>query len=264
MVVQSVRIPACHAGVAGSSPVHSATFKIETGSGRFFIFPPGSGYSPPIRYNFTIFVDPCSVPGGPSCSIRETFCRGSSQSLRRTGAAGPGRRLLRGTGPGPVFESFPALALLSPGSGARRRAPRSLAVHEVLAAPAITDTIDLTAETSDLWVRIRNGFSMPNLNDDVVLMHQQWYQNRPDMLRRMVERSRRYLHHIVEELEKRGMPTELALLPMVESSFNPMAYSRAHASGLCSSSRPPATLQPDPGLVAGPAARHPGLDQRRP
>jgi membrane-bound lytic murein transglycosylase D len=48
----------------------------------------------------------------------------------------------------------------------------------------------------------------------------------------MVERSRPYLHHIVEEIEKRGMPTELALLPMVESSFNPMAYSKAHASGL--------------------------------
>ena len=43
-------------------------------------------------------------------------------------------------------------------------------------------------------------------------------------LRRMVERSRPYLHYIVEELEARGMPTEIALLPMVESSFNPMAY----------------------------------------
>ena len=57
---------------------------------------------------------------------------------------------------------------------------------------------------------------MPNLADEVVLDHQQWYMNRPDLLRRMVERSRRYLHHIVEEIEKRGMPTELALLPMVE------------------------------------------------
>jgi membrane-bound lytic murein transglycosylase D len=55
---------------------------------------------------------------------------------------------------------------------------------------------------------------------------------RPDYLQRVFERSRIYLHHIVEELEKRGLPTELALLPMVESAFNPMAYSRAHASGL--------------------------------
>ena len=48
----------------------------------------------------------------------------------------------------------------------------------------------------------------------------------------MFDRSRLYLFHIVEEIEKRGLPTELALLPMVESAFNPMAYSRAHASGL--------------------------------
>ena len=73
---------------------------------------------------------------------------------------------------------------------------------------------------------------MPELNDDLVLYHQQWYLNRPDYLRRMVDRSSRYLHHIVEELDKRGMPMELALLPMVESAYNPMAYSRSKASGL--------------------------------
>ena len=59
-----------------------------------------------------------------------------------------------------------------------------------------------------------------------------WYVARPDYLKRVFDRSRRYLYHIVAEIEKRGLPTELALLPMVESSFNPMAYSRAHASGL--------------------------------
>ena len=49
----------------------------------------------------------------------------------------------------------------------------------------------------DLWERIRNGFGMPNLNNDLVLTHQQWYMNRPDYMRRMVERSSRYLHHVV-------------------------------------------------------------------
>jgi len=107
-----------------------------------------------------------------------------------------------------------------------------LAVHEVRTAPPVSGTIDLTAQPDDLWVRIRNGFAMTNLNDDLTLHYQQWYQNRPDALRRMVERSRPFMHHIVQELEARGMPTELALLPMVESSFNPQAYSRAHASGL--------------------------------
>ena len=93
-------------------------------------------------------------------------------------------------------------------------------------------TVDRTVQPDDLWERIRAGFSMPNLEGPLVQDRTAWYAARPEALKRMFERSRRYLYHIVEELEKRGMPTELALLPMVESSFNPMAYSRAHASGL--------------------------------
>ena len=103
---------------------------------------------------------------------------------------------------------------------------------EIVYTPVSPVAIDLTAPTDNLWDRVRNGFAMSNLNDDLVLHYQLWYQNRPGALRNMVERSRPYLFHIVEELEARGMPTELALLPMVESSFNPMAYSPAHASGL--------------------------------
>ncbi len=84
----------------------------------------------------------------------------------------------------------------------------------------------------DLWQRIRNGFALADLDSPLVVERQAWYAQRPQQLRIMAERSRRYLFHIVEEIEKRGMPTELALLPMVESAFNPLAYSRAHASGL--------------------------------
>ncbi|GBG02666.1 hypothetical protein AZSI13_19930 [Azospira sp. I13] len=108
----------------------------------------------------------------------------------------------------------------------------TLPVEEIKPIPQLPRTIDLTAPTDNLWERIRNGFGMPNLNNDLVLTHQQWYMNRPDYVRRMVERSRRYMFHIVEAIEKRGMPMELALLPMVESAYNPMAYSRSHASGL--------------------------------
>ncbi len=84
----------------------------------------------------------------------------------------------------------------------------------------------------DLWERMRRGFAMPDLDGPLVVERQAWYAERPEQMRIMVERSRRYLFHIVEELEKRGMPTELALLPMVESAFNPMANSSARASGL--------------------------------
>ena len=92
--------------------------------------------------------------------------------------------------------------------------------------------IDLTEPPDDLWERIRNGFAIPNLDGPLVVERQSWYAQRPAQLKIMVERSRRYLYYIVEELERRGMPTELALLPMVESAFNPMAYSPAQASGL--------------------------------
>ncbi|MFZ2267556.1 MAG: transglycosylase SLT domain-containing protein [Azonexus sp.] len=108
----------------------------------------------------------------------------------------------------------------------------ALTTYELSAAPLPPGNIDLTANPDNLWDRIRNGFAMPDLNDDLTLYYQQWYQSRPDALRRMVERSRPFMHFIVQELETRGMPTELALLPMVESSFNSMAYSRAAAAGL--------------------------------
>lgn len=129
---------------------------------------------------------------------------------------------------------FPLLSLFVPtvSEAAMPRPEDALTTQEIRTAPQPASTIDLTSPSDNLWDRIRNGFAMTNLNDDLVLHYQQWYQNRPDALRRMVERSRPYLHHIVEELEARGMPTELALLPMVESSFNPMAYSRSHAAGL--------------------------------
>ncbi|MBL0351726.1 MAG: transglycosylase SLT domain-containing protein [Dechloromonas sp.] len=122
------------------------------------------------------------------------------------------------------------LSMLAPSNAAS--IDNALTVHEVHPATAVARTVDLTIQPDDLWVRLRHGFAMTNLDDDLTLHYQQWYQNRPDALRRMVERSRPYLHYIVEELEARGMPTEIALLPMVESSFNPMAYSRSHASGL--------------------------------
>ena len=92
--------------------------------------------------------------------------------------------------------------------------------------------IDRTAPVDDVWQRIRNGFAVPDLDSALVREKTRYYVARPDYLQRIVDRSRLYLYHIVEEIEKRGMPMELALLPMVESAFNPMAYSRAHASGL--------------------------------
>ena len=85
---------------------------------------------------------------------------------------------------------------------------------------------------ADLWARIRRGFAMPNLQNDYVRQQEQWYSSRPDYIQRMTDRSRKYLFHIVEELERRNMPTELALLPFIESAFNPQAVSSARAAGM--------------------------------
>ena len=85
---------------------------------------------------------------------------------------------------------------------------------------------------ADLWERMRRGFAMPDLQTELVTDREQWYASRPDYLQRMTERSRKYLFHIVEELERRGMPTELALLPYIESAFNPQAVSSAKAAGM--------------------------------
>ena len=88
------------------------------------------------------------------------------------------------------------------------------------------------AAPADLWERIRRGFAMPNLTSELVADREQWYTTRPDYIFRMTERSRKYLFHIVEELELRNMPSELALLPFVESAFNPQAVSSAKAAGM--------------------------------
>jgi membrane-bound lytic murein transglycosylase D len=92
--------------------------------------------------------------------------------------------------------------------------------------------VDRTTPPQDLWQRIRQGFQIPDIDNALVREKTAYYAARPEYLQRIFDRSRMYLYHIVDELEKRGMPTEIALLPMVESAFNPMAYSRAHASGL--------------------------------
>ncbi|MEC5400165.1 transglycosylase SLT domain-containing protein [Uliginosibacterium sp. H1] len=111
--------------------------------------------------------------------------------------------------------------------------PAAATVIVPLAPPLKTiATRDLTVEAPDIWARIRRGFGMQNLYGPLVDDRQQWYLARPQALTVMFERSRKYLYHVVMELEKRGMPTELALLPLVESAYNPNALSSAKAAGL--------------------------------
>jgi membrane-bound lytic murein transglycosylase D len=84
----------------------------------------------------------------------------------------------------------------------------------------------------DIWSRIRNGFGIPDLDNPLVENQLNWYTSRPDYIQRTTLRASRYLFHVVQELEKRNMPTELALLPFIESAFNPQALSSAKAVGM--------------------------------
>ena len=135
----------------------------------------------------------------------------------------------------------PGAVTASPSSGAQAGPPAAAAGPAVAEAPVIAvDPLDPTrqldldaaAARTDLWARVRMGLAVPNLESDHVRKWEQWYGSRPDYVQRMTERGGRYLFHIVEEVSKRGLPTELALLPFIESAFNPQAMSSAKASGM--------------------------------
>ena len=119
----------------------------------------------------------------------------------------------------PALPVLPAGPTLSPSAGLQ----------------AVTESVQPVASIEapiELWDRMRRGFRMPDLDGKLVSEREQWYASRPDYIQRMTERSKKYLFHIVEELEKRNMPAELALLPFIESAFNPQAVSSAKAAGM--------------------------------
>lgn len=92
---------------------------------------------------------------------------------------------------------------------------------------------DADQDTPDLWNRLRAGFALDHSVDDPRVAAQlNWYRKHPSYINRVVDRGSRYLHYIISEAEKRGLPTELALLPIVESAFDPFAYSHGRAAGL--------------------------------
>ncbi len=84
----------------------------------------------------------------------------------------------------------------------------------------------------DLWQRIRNGFSLEDKDHRRIQQQLDWYVRHPAYMRRVAERARPYLYDIVETLENRHIPSEIALLPIVESAFQPFAYSHGRASGI--------------------------------
>jgi len=98
-------------------------------------------------------------------------------------------------------------------------------------APAV-EPLAPTVVHGDVLARIRGSLTLPQVDHPRVDREIEWLQRNPDYLARVFGRAQRYLHYIVGEVEAQELPGDLALLPVVESAFNPFAYSRAHASGL--------------------------------
>lgn len=149
----------------------------------------------------------------------------------------------RSQAPAPVVELAQLTQALNPPVAAAvvapiKAQPQASATPPVVQAPPIQRPPEVAAtpvavaQVGDLWVRIRAGMRMPDLSGPLVKKRENWYASRPDYIQRMTERSGRYLFHIVEEIERRNMPMELALLPFIESAFNPEAVSSARAAGM--------------------------------
>jgi membrane-bound lytic murein transglycosylase D len=121
------------------------------------------------------------------------------------------------------------LAACSTTGGGQAKRPQPVGDGHRAAAPA---AIAPEARDSDIWQRIRAGFVIDMPDDPQIDVELRWYLDHPLFLENAWTRGNRYLFHILNEIERRGLPTELALLPVVESAFQPHAVSRSNAVGL--------------------------------
>ncbi len=88
------------------------------------------------------------------------------------------------------------------------------------------------AGPDDLLARLRGGFALEYEDNRRTAAERRWFATHPEYLERVFTRARRYMPYIVSELERRDLPLELALLPIVESAYDPFAYSHGRAAGL--------------------------------
>ncbi len=128
----------------------------------------------------------------------------------------------------PVKPVAPARIIVPPAAVAQPTPPPPPAPTATTAAQAsLTPT-----QYADLFDRIRAGFMLPDPRERAIDEQLNWYASHPEYLQRAFGRADMYLYYIVKQLEKRHMPLELALLPVIESAYQPFAYSSARAAGL--------------------------------
>ncbi|MDG1485608.1 MAG: transglycosylase SLT domain-containing protein, partial [Porticoccaceae bacterium] len=103
----------------------------------------------------------------------------------------------------------------------------------VAAAPAVEEIPAVAAVPDDLWQHIRSGYNLsPAQMHETVAKQISWYQRNPNYLKTVFGRAEPFIFYVTDELDKAGLPLELALLPIVESTYDPLAYSHSHAVGL--------------------------------
>lgn len=88
------------------------------------------------------------------------------------------------------------------------------------------------ATGQDLWERVQSQLTLHRTEHKRIDEQRNWYENNPEYMRRVSKRAQPYLHYVVEQVEQRGMPVELVLLPIMESAYDPFAYSHGRAAGL--------------------------------
>tara|TARA_B110000037_G_scaffold141278_1_gene159691 strand:- start:909 stop:2267 length:1359 start_codon:yes stop_codon:yes gene_type:complete len=107
---------------------------------------------------------------------------------------------------------------------------------EALRSQDKIDSSDLPFKSISIWPRVKDGFALNSKPSKkakkIIKKYEKWYKDRPEYIERMLNRSEKYLFYVVEQVQLRGMPTEIALLPMIESAYNPLAKSRMKAMGM--------------------------------
>ncbi|HEX8755851.1 MAG TPA: LysM peptidoglycan-binding domain-containing protein [Steroidobacteraceae bacterium] len=142
-----------------------------------------------------------------------------------------------------LITALAALAACATRQPLRPQAEQPVAAPAATTAPAEAPSAPIPAPPpqaaapapvhyADLFARIRAGFVLPDPDEAPIDRQLNWYASNPEYLQRAFGRADMYLYYIVTQLEARHMPLELALLPVIESAFQPYAYSRARAAGL--------------------------------
>ena len=98
--------------------------------------------------------------------------------------------------------------------------------------PAKSQSAPVSAEPESIWSRLFAGYGLDPVSNSRIDKEYAWYSKHPEYIELVQKRAELYLHFILEEAEKRQMPTEMVLLPIVESAFEPFAYSHGRAAGL--------------------------------